>query len=241
MTPYELMQEFLNEDASLEDRMLKLRDKRKVVGPAVVDLVTRLGHQSMREMDQCEVSALVPALYLLAEWREPFAYRPTIRLYSRATPIVEHLLGDHMTENDGFRVVAIMFDGDLKPLYAAIYNPRADEYVRGTLMNALVLISLAHPERRSDVEAFFRRFRKVCPEAPTDVMVTWVDAIAELGLKDMTDSIRDAIQKEEIPRGYADFASFEAKLTETIDGNSVPAGGRYRKFLVSDAVSDFVR
>lgn len=241
MTPSELMQDFLNEDASLEDRMQKVRNKRKIVGPAFVDLVTRLGHQTMREMDPLEESALLPALYMLAEWREPYAYRPTIRLFSRATPIVDHLLGDHVTESDGFRLVASMFDGDLSPLCAAICNPRADEYARGTLMSALVLISLAHPEQRAEVEAFFRQFRTMCPEAPDDVMITWINSIAELGLEDMSGSIRDAIQKEEIPRGLTDFASFEAKLRETIDGNGVPAGGRYRQFLVSDAIADLLR
>jgi hypothetical protein len=240
MTPSELMQDFLDEETCLKARMLKVRDKRKVVGPVFVDLVTRLGHQSTRQMDQREVNALLPVLFLLAEWREPFAYRPTIGLMSRATLIVEHLLGDHTTENDGFRVVASMFDGDLNPLCAAIYNPRADEYVRGTLMNALVLIALANPERRRDVERFFKQFRTMCPEAPQEVMINWMDAIAELGMTDMSDSVRDAMRKGEILHDYTYFSTFEAKLQETIDGNGVPAGGRYRQFLVSDGISDLL-
>jgi hypothetical protein len=235
------MQDFLDEEACLKARMLKVRDKRKIVGPAFVDLVTRLAYQPVREMDQSEVNALVPVLFLLAEWREPYAYRPTIRLMSRPGFIVQRLLGDHALDRSGFRINASLFDGDLGPLRRAACDPRADEFVRGTFMSALVLVSLAHPERRSDVEKFFRHFRTICPEAPNDVMIDWMNSIAELGMEDMSDSVREAMRKEEIPSDYTDFASFEAKLRETIDGNGVPAGGRYRKFLVSDAISDLLR
>lgn len=241
MTPSELMQYFMNEEAPLKDRMLKVRTNRKLVGPALVDTVTRLGHQTTREMDPLDRHALLPALYLLAEWREPYAYRPTIRLMSRATPIVEQLLGDHAIGSGGFRLLASMFDGDLDPLCTAIYNPRADEFVRGTFMNALVLIALAHPERRRDIETFFRHFRTTCPEAPQEVMINWMDAIAELGMADMSESVRNAMQRGEVLHTYTEFSTFEAKLLETIDGNGVPAGGRYRQFLVSDAIADLLR
>jgi len=240
MTPTEIMQDFLNGEVPLKERMLKVRDKRKVIGPIFVDLVTRLGHQPIREMNQAELDALVPALFLLAEWREPFAYRPTIRLLSRPTQIVEQLVGDHAVDSSGFRILASTFDGDLTPLREAACDPRADEFVRGTFMNALVLVSLAHPKRRAEVEGFFRQFRSLCPEAPEEVMISWMDCVAELGLEDLSESVRDAMQKEAIPSHHTDFATFEAKLRETIEGNGVPAGGRYRKFLLSDAISELV-
>jgi len=240
MTPSEIMLNFTQADTSLKDTMMAARKQRKAMGPIFVDLVTRLGYQSTREMGQLEVNALVPVLFLLAEWREPFAYRPTIRVLSRPIPIVERLFGDHAIDSGGYRILASTFDGDLEPLCEAACNPHADEYVRGTFMSALVLVSLAHPEKRNEVEGFFRQFRVLCPEAPGDVMIPWMNCIAELGLEDMAENVRDAIQKEVIPRDYTDFASFEADLRETIDGNGVPAGGRYRRFLVSDAISDLI-
>ena len=107
-------------------------------------------------------------------------------------------------------------------------------------MSALVLISLAHPEQRKEIENFFRKFRTLCPDAPDEVMISWMTSIAELGLEDMLASIQVAMQKEELPTYYTDFATFEAQLRETIDGNGVPVGGRYRKFLVSDAIDDLI-
>lgn len=240
MTPTQIMRSFTQDDISLKDAMMAARKQRKAVGPMFVDLVTRLGYQSMREMDPSEPKALVPILFLLAEWREPFAYRPTIRLLSRPNPIVERLVGEHAIDSGGFRILASMFDGDLTPLREAACNPRADEFVRGTFMCALVLVSLAHPEQRRSVEQFFRGFRALCPEASEDVMISWMDCVAELGLQDMSESVHDAFKKEAIPSYHTDFATFEAKLQETIDGNGVPAGGRYRKFLVSDAIADLI-
>lgn len=240
MTPTEIMQDLMKDDVHLRNPMMAARKQRRAMGPLFVDLVTRLGYQSMREMDPRELNALRPCLFLLGEWREPFAYRPIVRMLSRASPIVEHLLGDDATESGAYRILASVFDGDLTPLCDAACNPRADEYVRGTFMNALVLVSLAHPERRKEIENFFRKFPMLCPEAPEEVMISWMTSIAELGLEDMLESIRVDMQNGKLPDYFGDFATFEARLRETIDGNGVPVGGRYRRFLISDAIDDLM-
>lgn len=240
MTPTEIMDHMMQGDAPLKDLMMAARKQHKAMGPLFVDLVTQLGFRSMREMELGEINALRPTLLLLGEWREPFAYRPAVRLLSRPTPIVEHLLGEEAIGSRSFRILASVFDGDLSPLFEATYNPRADEYVRGTFMSALVLISLAHPERRDEIENFFREFHAQCPDAPEEVLINWMTSIAELGLEDMLESIQISMQKEELPPYFGDFSAFEARLRETIDGNGVPVGGRYRKFLVSDAIDDLI-
>jgi len=241
MTPTEIMHDLMQHDVHLRATMMAARKARKAMGPLFVDLVTRLGYQSMREMDPLELNALLPSLFLLGEWREPFAYRPVVRLLSRPSPIVEHLFGDEATESGTYRILASVFDGDLAPLCDAACNPRADEYVRGTFMSALVLISLAHPQQRKEIEDFFRKFRTLCPDAPDEVMITWMTSIAELGLEDMLESIRVDMQNERLPAYFTDFATFEALLRETTDGNGVPVGGRYRKFLISDAIDDLIK
>lgn len=241
MTPAEIMHDLRQNNLDSRASMMAARKQRKAMGPIFVDLVTRLGHQSIREMDPCDLNALLPVLFLLGEWREPFAYRPIVRLLSRPSSIVEHLLGVHTTESGSYRIVASVFDGDLTPLCDAVCNPRADEFLRGTFMNALVLVTLAHPERRKDVEDFFREFRVLCPEAPDEVMISWMTSIAELGMEDMLESIRVDMQTEKLPAYYKDFATFETLLRETIDGNGVPVGGRYRKFLISDAITDLLK
>lgn len=241
MTPTEIMQDLMKDDVHLRNPMMAARKERRAMGPLFVDLITRLGYQSMREMDPLELKALLPSLFLLGEWREPFAYRPFIQLLSRPSPIVEHLLGDHATESGTYRILASVFDGDLTPLCDAACNPRADEYVRGTFMSALVLVSLAHTERRKEIENFFTKFRELCPDAPDEVMISWMTSVAELGLEDMLEGIRVDMQNEKLPAYYTDFASFAALLRETIDGNGVPVGGRYRKFLISDAIVDLVK
>lgn len=240
MTPTEILDSLSEADVHLRNPMMAAREQRKAMGPLFVDLVTRLGYQSMREMDPLELKALLPCLFLLAEWREPFAYRPIVRMLSRPSPIVEHLLGDDATESGTYRIIASVFDGDMTPLFDAACNPRVDEYARGTFMNALVLVSLAHPERRKEIENFFRKFRVLCPEAPDEVMISWMTSIAELGLEDMLESIRVDMQNGKLPDYFGDFATFEARLRETSEGNGVPVGGRYRKFLISDAIDDLI-
>lgn len=240
MTAAQFMQEFLKDEAPHRALLVKVRNQRKEMGPVFVDLVTRLAQQPIREMNKHEVQVLMPILFMLAEWREPFAYRPVARLFRRPTAIVEHLIHDHITDNS-FRILASLFDGDLTPLIEGACDPRADDFVRGSFMSALVLTSLAHPELRNDVEKFFRRFRSYCPEAPDEVMISWMESITDLGMEDMAEAVREAMQKEEIPKYHTDFSTFEAKLRETIDGNGVPSSARYRKFLISDAVGELFR
>jgi len=69
-------------------------------------------------------------------------------------------------------------------------------------------------------------------------MINWMGAIIDLGMQDMSEAVHNAMRKEFIPRNYIDFADFEAKLQETIDGNGVPSSGRYRKFLISVSVGE---
>lgn len=237
MTAAELIQDFSDERIPLKKLMQDVRNKPKIMGPIFVDLVTRLSYQSLRDIKQQDMQALIPVLFLLSEWRNPYAYRPVAHLLRRPTQIVHHLVKDHATETS-FRILASLFEGDLSPLTEGACDPGADDFVRGSFIDALVLTSLAHPDERGTIERFFRHFCRLCPEAPEEVMINWMGAIIDLGMQDMSEAVHNAMRKEFIPSNYIDFADFEAKLQETIDGNGVPSSGRYRKFLISDSVGE---
>ena len=54
------------------------------------------------------------------------------------------------------------------------------------------------------------------------------------------ESIAVDMQNGKLPVYFGDFSTFEARLRETSEGNGVPVGGRYRKFLISDAIDDLI-
>jgi len=237
MTPSEIMRDLARDDIFPKAAMIAAGADRETMVPIFVDLVNDLGVQQIPDMKDDEVIALIPIFHMLGEWSDPRAYRPLIHLLRRPTPILDYLLGDAITETS-FRVTASAFDGDLQPLIEAIEDPNADEFARGSLMSALVLITQLHPKQRASIENYFRAFCSRCPEFPPEVLTSWVDAIADLGLEDMSEDVRSVFDKKLIPEDYCNFGHFLEDLQATRDAGGMPENRRYRKSLIADAVTE---
>ena len=95
--------------------------------------------------------AFVFIYHLLAEWRETRAYRPMARLLRRDPEFVDALMGDGITECVA-RVMVSLFDGDLEPIVEAALDEDADQFVRGQMLDALVMLALDRPPLRPAVE-----------------------------------------------------------------------------------------
>lgn len=240
MTPTEITRELARDDLFPQAAMAAARADRETMVPIFIDMIGRLGTQPISSMDDDEVIALIPVFHLLGEWQEPRAYRPLVTLLRQPTEILDYLLGDAVTETS-FRVIAATFDGDLQPLFAGVDDASADEFARGSMMSALVLIAHLHPEHRAAIEDHFRTFRARCPEAFSEVVTAWMDSIANLGLEDMTEDVRTAFDTGLIPADYCDFSHFLEDLQATLDAGDAPSGRRYQKDLIVDAVAELSR
>jgi hypothetical protein len=237
MTPAEIMRELARDDLFPKAAMAAAGADREAMVPIFVDLIERLGSLPLAQMKDDDVMAVIPAFYLMGEWREPRAFRPLVHLHRLPTEVLDHLLGDAVTETS-FRVVAGTFDGDLQPLFEAIDDPKADDFARGSLMSALVLIAQQHPTHRAAIEAHVRNFRSRCPEAPTDVLSSWTEVIADLGLESMTDEVRAAFDEGLIPEDYCDFSHFIEDMESTLKAEGKPTSLRYDKPLLIDAIGE---
>jgi hypothetical protein len=240
MTPDEILRDFARDDIFPKEAMAAARAERETMAPVFVDMVRRLGAQPISEMDDADVMALIPVFHLLGEWQEPSAYRPLARMLRRPTEILDYLLGDAVTEAS-FRVMAGTFDGDLEPLFDAVDDTRADDFARSSCMNALVLIAHLHPDHREAILGFFRSFLTRCPESSEIVLTGWIDSIADLGLEDMTEDVRALFEKGLISPQFCDFRHFLDDLQATLDAGGAPAGRRYQKSLISDAIEELSR
>jgi hypothetical protein len=237
MTPAEIMRELARDDIFPKAAMAEAGARREEMVPIFVDVVDRLARQRISEMQDSDLMALIPVFHLLGEWQDPRAYRPLVQMLRRPTQVIDHLLGDAVTETS-FRVIAGTFDGDLQPVINAIEDKKADEFARSSLMSALVLIAQLHASQRPVIEDYFRSFRQRCPKAPTDVLTGWMDAIAALGLEDMSEAVRDVFDKDLIPQDYCDFGHFLEDLDATRKGSVSPANRRHQKLLITDAIDE---
>lgn len=237
MTPAEIMRDLARDDLFPKAAMAAAGADRETMAPILVDLIERLGSLPLAQMKDHEVRAVIPAFYLLGEWREPRAFRPLVHLHRQPTEVLDHLLGDAVTETS-FRVMAGTFDGVLQPLFEAIDDPKADDFARGSLMSALVLIAQQRPTHRAAIEAHVREFRSRCPDAPTDVLTGWTEVISDLGLEDMTDEVRAAFDDGVIPEVYCDFSHFVEDMEATLNANGKPSSHRYKKPELIDAIGE---
>ncbi len=241
MTPSEIMHDLARDDMFPRAAMAAAREDRETMVPIFVDLVTRLAVQDIPDMQDDDVTALIPVFRLLGEFREPSAYRPMLKLLRQSDESLNYLLGDTVTETS-FLVVAGTFDGDLQPLFEAIEDPEAYEFARCALMNALVKIAQLHPDHRATIESYFRTFRRRRPDVPAEeVLIGWMDGIANLGLEDMTEEVRTAFEMGLIPDDYCDFGEFLEDLQATRDADGAPANRRYQTHLITDAIDELSR
>jgi hypothetical protein len=103
------------------------------------------------------------ALYLLAKWRETRAYPLVIRWLSLSDANSTGLSGDVSTQ-DGARILAAVYDGDLEPIKRLVLNRGADEFSRGVAIAALALLT-------------------VWAEVPRDIIVDYFMWLAREGLE----------------------------------------------------------
>ena len=237
MTPDEIMRDLARDDIFPKAAMAEAGARREEMVPIFVDLVSRLAQQRIPAMMDADLIALIPVIHLLGEWQEPRACRPLVQMLRRPTNVIDHLLGDAVTETS-FRVIAGTFDGDLQPLFDAIEDRKADDFARSAVMSALVLIAQLHPTERPVIEDYFRSFRQRCPKAHTDVLTGWMDAIAALGLEDMSEAVREVFDQNLIPEDYCDFGHFLEDLEATLSDRVSPATRRYQKTLIISAIDD---
>ena len=237
MTPDEIMRDLARDDIFPKTAVAEAGERRAEMAPIFLDLVGRLALQPIAAMKHSDVMALIPVFHMLGEWQDPRAYRPLLQVLRRPTKVIDHLLGDAVTETS-FRVIAGTFDGDLQPLFDAIEDEKADEFARASLMSALVMIAELHPAQRPDIENYFRTFRQRCPKASTDVLTSWMDAIAELGLEDMSETVRDVFDKGLIPKDYCDFGHFLEDLEATLNAEWPPTKRRYQKSLITNTIDE---
>jgi hypothetical protein len=94
------------------------------------------------------------ALYLLAKWRETRAYPFVIRWLSLPDAASTRLSGDVLTQ-DGARILAAVYDGDLEPIKQLVLNRDADEFSRGVAVAALALLAVWAEVPRDIILAYF--------------------------------------------------------------------------------------
>jgi hypothetical protein len=164
-----------------------------------------------------EPAPLFFIFHLLGEWRAKAAYGPLARLLRLPGHEIDTIFGDGITTT-GHRVMAAVFDGDPEPLYNIILDPKADQFIRAGMCEALAMVTMRGELDRALAGRFLRdAFRDIQPQRQNFVWVGWQSAIAMLGMSELK-----LLAKKAFDRGFIDshdlgFEDFEQDLRRGVE------------------------
>ena len=140
----------------------------------------------LREEEEPEVpTPIFYIFHLLGSWRSTEAYRPLCRVL-RADPYrVNCELDDALTET-AHRVIANVYDGDLRPLRELVLDQEADEFARGSAFAAAAALFVQGKISRDALVAYLRDCRSSL-DAPrgNHVWTAFAGVVADLQLVEL--------------------------------------------------------
>lgn len=217
MTPEKILADLAAEERLPRSAMAAAGERREEMVPLFLALIDRLGGARIDTLAVADRKAALFVYYLLGEWRDARAFRPLASLLRQDPEVLGLLFGDALTEGTA-RIITGVCDGDLQPILAVIEDPAACKFVRSQMFDALVMIVRERPQVRPEVTDYLDRFSADEKDKPQLLWGAWAFAVAELGLVHLEAQVREAFEKERISPEEADFALFQKRLREAVEG-----------------------
>lgn len=155
---------------------------------------------------------LFRGMYVLGGARDSKAFAALLRLLRRGDREVDELFGDMVTESLA-QIAAGMFDGDTDALFEAIVDRSIDEYAREALMGAATFLAWVGRIDHDRMHEFLERFyeQRLADDGEI-VWVSWLEAIAHLGLRHMAPLVHTAWDEGRVPEGVLERHHFAKDL-----------------------------
>jgi Protein of unknown function (DUF1186)/SEC-C motif len=107
--------------------------------------------------------------------------------------------------------------GDPDPLHQIILDPKADEFVRSRMCEALAMATFDNDAQHADAARFLRAcYSQLLPQAECFVWNGWQSAIALLGLTELKPLVEQAFAHGLLSPSWLSFAHFEHDLEFSI-------------------------
>ena len=153
MKPQEILHHLTFAESFPKHALRAATAQRNEMLPLFLEQIER--YLAADEAERMERSPLLLIFHLFGQWRETAAYRPLLQLLRCPSEDLDVEFGDCITETF-HRVIAAVFDGDLQPLYDAILDIDADEFVRSRLCEVVAMLALRGDIPRPEAVRFLR-------------------------------------------------------------------------------------
>ena len=193
-----------------EAAVLEVVERRNEAIPHLIKVLEQFpARWTAGEVDKDEMLVLY-AMHLLAEFREPRAYRALVRV--ARTRGADEFLGD--TAADGLQsILAAVWDGDSEPLLELMGDGDADEFARAAGLSAIGVLYEGGQLERSQVLALLdQAYEDKIDRRPGFLWDCWVSVIADFGFSERIEQVRELYQNGLANPGFESLASVEDRI-----------------------------
>jgi hypothetical protein len=220
MEPEKILRELTYADGLPREALKAASAQRVEMLPLFLDEIET--YLALAPAARAKPTPLFFIFHLFGEWREKAAYRPLARLLRLPRSDVDAIFGDGITTTS-HRVMAAVFDRDPEPLYDIILDPKAEEFIRAGMCEALAMVTVRGELDRAVAGRFLRdAFMEMQPQAECYVWVGWQSAIAMLGMGDLKILVKKAFDRGLIDGHTLGFEHFEEDLRRGIEHPGEP-------------------
>jgi hypothetical protein len=219
MTTEEILQALSHKDSKFPREALEQAVARKdEITPRLLKILERVAGDPDEVLDQEDLSYYY-ALYLLAQFRETRAYPLVVRIASLPPDTVDELLGDTVTEGLP-KILASVCGGDASLITRLAENTRADKFVRGSALHALITLTLSGDKTRDEVMNYYScLFDATLNEEPSEERETVLTTIAycasELHPGELYGKIKEAFENGLIYEFMIDLEEVDELMAES--------------------------
>jgi hypothetical protein len=170
--------------------------QREEIVPELLKALERASSDANAVVADSQDMLHVYASYLLAQFREPRAYAPLVKLLSLPEELLADLLGDIVT-SDGSRILASVCDGDVAPLMKLAEDENINQQVRGEAIETLAVLVVWGEKTKQETVGYYRElFRGRLPKPGLPyVWAALVIACCSLNASELLPEIRQAYEE----------------------------------------------
>ncbi len=172
-----------------------LIDQQDEATPLLLDYLETVSVDVQAAVDNDQTGLMLFVLYLLAQFREPRAYRPLIKLLEQLDKTNDGFLGDLVTEGLS-RIIASVCDGNITPIMELAENPKVDEFIRAAAFYSLSTLVCQNQLKPEMLKDYCRSMLEGELKYEGDYLPVSLTSICQmLGFSDLLPSIRSAYQR----------------------------------------------
>jgi hypothetical protein len=180
------------------------------------------------------------ALGLLAKNRETEVFADLVSILNQPDDLLEGFFGDLITEGLP-EIIAGLFNGDLASLESIMSNPAKDEFVRGSILEALCCLYLDKAIERSVFTKLLSRLWEIVKDCDDFFHLALATNSVELNLHELFDQIQISANGilQEFDEIEADYLKDQINLSR--NGQPIKYPLRRRTNFIADPILDLTK